>query len=133
MIKGIAHVCFTVGDLDASVAFYVDKLGLKPAFDFLNERGERFGVYLQAGNRTFVELFTGDPAPPAKGQAYRHFCLETDDIQATVSRLRARGAEVTDPEMGSDGSWQAWLGDPDGNRIELHQYTPGSKQASALE
>ncbi len=35
--------------------------------------------------------------------------------------------------MGSDHSWQAWLSDPDGNRVELHQYTPESWQTPALE
>jgi predicted enzyme related to lactoylglutathione lyase len=40
--------------------------------------------------------------------------------------------EITTPALGSDGSWQAWLADPDGNRIELHMYTPESKQAPHL-
>ena len=34
--------------------------------------------------------------------------------------------------MGGDNSWQAWTCDPDGNRIELHQYTPESKQTPSL-
>ena len=59
-------------------------------------------------------------------------CLEVDDIQRAVADLRAAGAELDDPVLGSDGSWQAWLADPDGNRIELHQYTPESKQAKAM-
>jgi predicted enzyme related to lactoylglutathione lyase len=52
-----------------------------------------------------------------------------DDVAAAVKALRAKGVEVTDPKMGTDHSWQAWLSDPDGNRIELHGYTPESKQA----
>lgn len=133
MVKRLAHVCFTVRDLDASEAFYRDKLGLRPAFDFLDAQGERFGVYLHVGGRNFIELFRGDLGEPAGGQSYRHFCLEVDDVEATVAELRSRGVEVTDPKLGSDGSWQAWLSDPDGNRIELHGYTPESKQAPWLE
>lgn len=133
MVKRLAHVCFTVRDLDASEAFYRDKLGLRPAFDFLDAQGERFGVYLHIGGRNFIELFRGDLGEPAGGQSYRHFCLEVDDVEATVAELRSRGVEVTDPKLGSDGSWQAWLSDPDGNRIELHGYTPESKQAPWLE
>lgn len=132
MIKSLAHVCFTVSDLDNSIAFYCDKLGLTPAFDFVNAQGQRFGVYLHVGGRSFVELFRGELAEPAKGQSYRHFCLEVDDIEATVAELRSRGVEVTDPKLGSDNSWQAWLNDPDGNRIELHAYTPESRQAAWL-
>ena len=129
MIKGIAHVCFTVRNLEASIAFYRDKLGMKHAFDFKNDKGERFGVYLLAGHRTFVELFKGQPAEPAKGQSYGHFCIEVDDVARTVTDLRAKGVEISDAKMGSDHSWQAWLSDPDGNRIELHGYTPDSWQA----
>ena len=128
MIKGIAHACYTVRDLDAAVAFYCGKLGLKPAFDFINDKGERFGVYIHAGQRNFIELFKGELAAPAKGQSYRHLCLEVDDLAATVAELRGRGVQVTDAKLGSDNSWQAWITDPDGNRIELHQYTSESKQ-----
>jgi catechol 2,3-dioxygenase-like lactoylglutathione lyase family enzyme len=132
VITGLAHVCFTASDLDASVAFYCDQLGLTHAFDFTNERGERFGVYLSVGGRNFIELFAGELGDRAPGQAYRHLCLEVDDLEATVEALRGAGVEVSDPKLGSDASWQAWLSDPDGNRIELHQYTSESQQAPFL-
>lgn len=133
MIKGIAHVCFTVADLDTAMEFYCDALGLGHAFDFVNDDGERFGVYLKAGRRTFVELFEGEVPEDAKCPSYRHFCLEVDDIESTVAELRERGVEVSDPHYGDDNSWQAWITDPDGNRIELHAYTEESKQAPHLD
>ncbi len=132
MITGIAHACFTVSDLERSIAFYRDGLGMTPAFDFTDENGRRFGLYLHAGGRNFVELFQGQLGEPAEGQSFRHICLEVDDIEATVQELRDRGVEVSDPKLGKDQSWQAWIADPDGNRFELHQYTPESWQAPAL-
>jgi glyoxylase I family protein len=132
MITGIAHTCFTVSNLEQSIQFYRDGLGLTPAFDFVDENGRRFGLYLHAGGRNFVELFEGTLGEPAEGQSFRHICLEVDDIQATVGTLRERGVEVSDPKLGKDESWQAWITDPDGNRFELHQYTPKSWQAPAL-
>ncbi len=128
MITGIAHVCYTVSDLDASETFYRDVLHLRPAFDFRNDSGVRFGLYLHVGGANFLELFQGALSERAPGQPYQHLCLQVDEIQSTVADLRARGADVSDPKLGSDRSWQAWLSDPDGNRIELHQYTPESKQ-----
>lgn len=128
VITGLAHVCFIVSDLDASTKFYTEVLGFTHAFDFTNEQGERFGVYLKVGRRTFVELFQGDPAARAEGQSYQHFCLEVDDFDRTVEALRARGAKITDVSLGLDKSWQAWLEDPDGNRMELHGYTDESQQ-----
>lgn len=130
MITGIAHVCFVVNDLDASLVFYRDSLGLRQAFDFINEAGRRFGVYLHVGGRTFIELFEGKPEQIPGKLSYQHICLEVDDIQTTVAGLMARGIEVSPITLGSDQSWQAWLSDPDGNRIELHGYTPESKQAA---
>ncbi|HET6429844.1 MAG TPA: VOC family protein [Phycisphaerae bacterium] len=133
MITGLAHVCFTVADLDAAEAFYRDKLGFTHAFDFINDAGKRFGVYLHIGGRSFLEMFSGELAAAAKGQSYRHLCLEVDDINATVADLKAKGVEVGEVKLGSDNSYQAWLSDLDGNRIELHGYTPDSRQAPWLK
>ena len=133
MITGLAHVCFVVSDLEASIKFYTEVLGLTPAFDFTDEQGERYGIYLHVGGRTFVELFRGDLAERAPQQSYQHFCLEVEDFEQTVEDLRARGGEVTDVKVGMDHSWQAWVVDPDGNRIELHGYTEESWQAPHLE
>ena len=132
MITGIAHACYTVTDLQRSIAFYRDGLGMVPAFDFVDESGRRYGLYLHAGGRNFVELFEGQPGERAEGQSFRHVCLEVDDIQATVAELRDRGVEVSEPKLGRDQSWQAWITDPDGNRFELHQYTASSWQSPSL-
>lgn len=132
MITGLAHICFTVSDLDRAIAFYRDGLGLKEAFDFINENGKRFGVYLHVGGRNFIELFVGELGERVDKQSYRHMCLEVDDIETTVEALRVRGVEVSPIKLGSDHSYQAWITDPDGNRIELHHYTPESKQTPHL-
>jgi lactoylglutathione lyase/glyoxylase I family protein len=132
MITGLAHVCFVVSDLDASITFYRDKLGLRPAFDFINDKGERFGIYFRLGHRTFLELFRGEVGKPAERPSFQHFCLEVEDIEATVAQMKANGVAVGEVTLGSDNSWQAWLNDPDGNRIELHAYTPESKQVKAM-
>jgi len=129
MIKSLAHVCFVVPDLNASIAFYCGKLGLKEAFDFRNEKNERFGIYLHVGGRSFIELFQSKIDKPAPGQSYQHLCLEVSDIKATVADLKSKGVKVTEIIMGSDNAWQAWIEDPDGNKIELHCYTKESKQS----
>jgi catechol 2,3-dioxygenase-like lactoylglutathione lyase family enzyme len=133
MIIGHAHTCFTVSDLEESLTFYRDKLGLAEAFDFKRESGERYGVYLHLGGRNFIELFEGELQESAEGQSFRHICLEVDDIDGTVADLEAKDVEVSAPKLGRDQSWQAWITDPDGNRIELHQYTPESWQAPSLD
>jgi len=133
MITGIAHACFTVSNLERALEFYCEGLGLSPAFDFVNAEGRRTGIYLHVGGRTFIELFEGALDKPATGGSFRHVCLEVDDIHATVQALRERGVEVSEIKLGKDQSYQAWVTDPDGNRFELHGYTPDSWQAPHLE
>jgi catechol 2,3-dioxygenase-like lactoylglutathione lyase family enzyme len=133
VITNLAHVCFVVNDLQKAIDFYCGKLGLQQAFEFRNEKGELFGVYIKAGPRSFIEIFEKSGSKPAGECSYSHLCLEVDDIEKTVKALRDGGLEVSDPELGCDQSWQAWLADPEGNRIELHAYTPASWQAPWLE
>lgn len=132
MIVGMAHACFVVSDLERSLSFYRDQLGLPEAFSFINDAGHRHGVYLHLGGRNFIELFEGTVEPPATDQSYKHICLEVKDIEGTVADLRSKGVEVSDPKLGTDQSWQAWIVDPDGNRMELHEYTASSWQAPSL-
>ena len=134
MVLGISHLCFRVSDLDAALTFYTDVLGFKHAFDFTRDDGSRFGAYVSCGSRTFMEFFLrGDGEAAAEGaQSYQHVCLEVDDMQKTVDGLRRAGAEVSEPTVGKDGNPQAWLSDPDGNRIELHELRPDGWQLQAL-
>ncbi len=133
MITGLAHVCFIVSDLERSLHFYCDTLGFTPAFEFRNPQGVHTGQYIHCGGRNFIELFQGTLSERATAQSYSHICLEVDDIQATRDALQQGGIEVTEVKLGGDQSYQAWLADPDGNRIELHAYTAASKQAPWLK
>ncbi|MCL2701649.1 MAG: VOC family protein [Phycisphaerae bacterium] len=132
MVKGLAHVCFVVRDLDKAVEFYVDKLGLAMAFEFKHADGRRYGAYLRAGGRCFIELFQGEVTAGDGKASFQHICLEVDDIEKTVAELQARGVEVGPVTLGCDQSYQAWLADVDGNKIELHAYTPDSWQKPHL-
>src|SRR3989339_214522 len=100
MIKGFAHICFIVSDLERSEQFYKDCLGFKAAFDFIDEKRGKFGAYLHINNRCFLELFKGELKPRSEGQAYSHFCLEVEDINNTVKELRAKGIKMTDVILG---------------------------------
>jgi hypothetical protein len=50
------------------------------------------------------------------------------DIEQIISTLRRHGYDVGDKKLGADASWQAWTRDPNGIRIEFHEYTPESMQ-----
>ena len=109
------HVSINVADVEAALRFYTDVLGLevradRPDFGF-------GGAWLDAGGQQ-VHLIEAPP-PAGLGQ---HFALLVGDLDATVAELRERGVDVSDPQpVGS--SRQAFVTDPAGNLVELHQAT----------
>jgi glyoxylase I family protein len=109
----VHHVSINVDDVDAALAFYTDVLGLEPRFD---QPDFGFGgAWLDAGGQQ-VHLIEGTPPGPL-GQ---HFALQVADLDDTIAELRGRAVEVSDPQpVGS--SRQAFVSDPSGNLIELHQ------------
>ncbi len=139
MIRKLAHLCLHTDNLDRLVAFYRDALGLSVKFRFCAADGSVFGAYIACGDTTFVEFFDragaskqwGDGSAPAAvevGNRYGHFCLEVTGLADLHETLIARGINIGPISTGMDGSFQAWLADPDGNRIELMEYTHASAQ-----
>ncbi len=127
MITRLAHVNLMSNDLAASQHFYCDILGLKKGFEFYKD-GKLFGFYLETGDTTFIEIFTQDPLSDEQRPLINHLCLEVADLDAVIESIRATGWTITDKKRGCDQSWQAWITDPCGVRIELMQYTEQSSQ-----
>jgi catechol 2,3-dioxygenase-like lactoylglutathione lyase family enzyme len=110
---GVHHVSLNVADVDAALAFYVGDLGLRQRHD-RPDLGIG-GAWLDAGNQQ-IHLIEA-PVPDNRGQ---HFALLVDDLDAVVEELRGRGLAVGDPTP-IGPSRQAFITDPSGNSIELHQ------------
>ena len=130
MLVDLAHTAFAVQDVEATLAFY-KKLGIEEAFRLHREDGSLMLVYCHIGGDRFLEFFPGGPSPdPARQQSFMHICLATDDIAADVEKIRAAGITI-DKEIkeGLDKNLQAWITDPDGNKIELMQMSPESPQS----
>lgn len=129
MITGIAHVCLGATDLATTERFYCTALGFKKVFEFVRG-GEPVGFYLEVTDKTYVEVFQQDAVEAQANGPIRHICFETANIDAVRRSLEAEGCEATEKRLGADGSWQTWTTDPDGVRIEFHQYTPESSQVT---
>jgi catechol 2,3-dioxygenase-like lactoylglutathione lyase family enzyme len=109
----VHHVSINVDDVDAALGFYTSVLGLVPRRD--RPDFAFGGAWLDAGGQQ-VHLIEKTP-PPGVGQ---HFALQVEDLDATVAELRDRGVDVSDPRPVGP-SRQAFLADPAGNMVELHQ------------
>ena len=137
MITQLAHLNFFSDKPKEMIDFYVHKLGLKIAFTLDNEKGEPFGWYVECGKMTFIEIFDqagavqqwgGSVAELQSGSKYRHLCFEVEDLEKYRSQLIGRDVTISPITVGMDNSKQAWIKDPDGNDIELMEYTPTSFQ-----
>jgi catechol 2,3-dioxygenase-like lactoylglutathione lyase family enzyme len=73
-----------------------------------------------------AEVWGGKVEELAIGTRYRHFCLEVIGLDEFCKELRSKGVQVSDISMGMENSRQAWIADPDGNQIELMEYTHSS-------
>jgi catechol 2,3-dioxygenase-like lactoylglutathione lyase family enzyme len=122
------HVAIRVSDLDRSLEFYHDLLGLPIRDRDRHEAGEVPYVAVAAGGR-HVHLVPTDEEIDVGGE---HLCLlvrsdhveSREEIEDVLERLRERGVTVEDGEpikrYGAYGrAWAAYVRDPDGRRVEL--------------
>jgi len=137
MIRQLAHICFFTNDLNAMHKFYEEKLGLKIKFTLDNPDGKTFGYYFDCGNSTFIEVFDrnmaasqwgGRSEKSVPGNLFQHLCFEVTGLIEYKSKLEKKGLTVSEISTGMDNSKQAWIADPDGNSIELMEYTCKSLQ-----
>lgn len=129
-MAGIGYVILYVADLDASVRFYRDVLGLPYRFtdagyaEFGTE-GTRFALY----ERRRAEWLTGvtvTPGPAAE------IVLVVDDVDADARRLAALGTPVlSGPADRPWGHRTVHIGDPDGFIVELAQEIPRQRSRRA--
>jgi lactoylglutathione lyase/glyoxylase I family protein len=126
-VKQVAHVCIFANDVDETKAFYKDTLGLDPVFNFLRD-GKIFGFYLDAGGRTHVEVFQKGEASFDETNQINHMCLEVENIDDAIAHIQSQNVDITKKKKACDDTYQAWIKDPNGVKIELFEYTDKSAQ-----
>ena len=123
----ILHTMLRVGDLDRSLKFYTEVLGMrllrradfpdgKFTLAFVGYQSEVEGAVLELTFNWGVDKYD-------IGTGYGHVALEVDDACAACDEIKRRGGTVT-PEAGPmkhDSTVIAFVQDPDGYRIELIQ------------
>ena len=133
MITGYAHLALTVKDMEKSVDFYTRVLGCKKAFELPNrETGAPHIVYIHVCKNVFLELFYGGKVRHEWSReviGYNRICINCEDINVVIKQVEAAGWPFdTALKKGGDKFLEAWISDPDGNRIELMQIDPESPQ-----
>lgn len=117
------HTMLRVQDLDASLNFFVDLLGLKLLRRNDYESGRFSLVFLGTGHlddQASVELTWNwdNEEPYGSGRSFGHLAYAVDDIYAVCERLQAGGVTILRPPR--DGR-MAFVKSPDGQSVELLQ------------
>ena len=115
------HTMVRVRDMDESLDFYCDKLGLVELRRMESEQGRFTLIFLAApgDEEAQVELtWNWDPEDYGEGRNFGHLAYEVDDIYATCQRLMDEGVTINRPPR--DGR-MAFIRSPDNISIELLQ------------
>jgi lactoylglutathione lyase len=147
-VTGFFHAGLTVGDMERSLNFYRDILGLEVVSDTTRDGGELaplrevIGVDPQVARVVFLEVpesggvkvelfaYEGLEQQPAAARpwdvAAGHFCLYVDDAEAVLRRLDEQGYKTRNPlktisSGPHEGAKAVYTIDPDGYHVELYQ------------
>jgi len=130
-IKQINHVAIVVEDIDESLAFWRDALGIE-MHEMRDVPAEKSKVAFLPVAGSEIELVqpTSDNSGIAKylvkrGQGMHHVCLEVDDIDGMLAQLKAKGVRLINeqPKTASDGKRYAFIHpeSSSGVLVELYQ------------
>lgn len=120
--RGTDFVCYPVTDMEKSIAFYRDTLGLE-----LVERYEGFWAEFSAPPTTLA-LYRPDDAEAGarREQGGAFIALATESVERSVADLMGQGVPVVKDTFDTPVCWFAIIADPDGNQVALHQRKDGT-------
>ncbi len=126
MIKGMDHVAIVVSDMDRSIKFYSEILGLKIHSDGRKEGGEKKS-FLGTKSETLVALTEDENRGKDRTgfvEGVAHIAFKVDDVERTSKILRERGVQFIEEKLDRGGKKKAYhFIDPDGLELEIYGKT----------
>ncbi len=122
-IRKLDHTRYRVNDIEKTVKFYRDALGLTEVSRHKSPRGSEL-VFLKAPeSEELIEICSYPASGPVQVQPdLTHLCFEVDDLMAYARELEKKGVKLSDgPTKSSTGSVFAFVDAPEGYEVELIQ------------
>lgn len=123
MLKKLLHTRYRVADLEKTIHFYRDVLGLELVRQSKSPRGSELVFFKAPGSEEEIEICKFDESGPVQvGPDLTHLAFEVEDLEAFARHTAALGYPLSDgPTRTSSGSVIAFLDAPEGYEVELIQ------------
>ncbi len=123
MIKKLLHTRYRVTDLERTVAFYRDVLGLEETRRHTSGRGSQLVFFKAPESEEEIEICKYDKSGPVVvGPDLTHLAFEVDDLEKFARQAAAKGYPLSDgPHPNGNGGAIAFIDAPEGYEIELIQ------------
>jgi lactoylglutathione lyase len=121
MVKKLLHTRYRVSDLEKTVAFYRDVLGLEEVRRHTSGRGSQLVFFKAPGSDEEIEICKFDQSGPiVVGPDLTHLAFEVDNIEEFARHSAAKGYPLSDgPHKSPTGSVIAFIDAPEGYEVEL--------------
>lgn len=126
-ITKLLHTRMRVSDMDQTIAFYTNVLGLEVLERKVSPRGSHLAFLRVPNSDELIELCSFPPSGPVKVQEdLVHLAFQVENLDAAMAALQQQGIRITDgPTTSSSGSRFIFIDAPDGYEIELIERPPG--------
>jgi lactoylglutathione lyase len=123
MIKKLLHTRMRVNDLERTVKFYEEALGLKVSRRHTSPRGAQLAFLSVPNSEEEIELCQLANSPSVQVQPdLMHLAFEVENLEQFAAELKAKGFLLSDgPTQAGSGSVIAFIDAPEGYEVELIQ------------
>jgi lactoylglutathione lyase len=128
-VKKLLHTRMRVSDMEQTIRFYTDVLGLEVLERKVSPRGSHLAFIKVPNSEELIELTSFPPSGPVRVQEdLVHLAFQVESLDDAIASLSAKGVKVTDgPTQSSSGSRFIFIDAPDGYEVELIERPPGIK------
>jgi lactoylglutathione lyase len=127
MVKKLLHTRYRVADLEKTVSFYKDVLGLKELRRHTSGRGSQLVFLKPPEGDEEIEICKFDESGPVVvGLDLTHLAFEVDDLEKFAKEAAAKGYPLSDGPHATGSSKIAFIDAPEGYEIELIEHGPQS-------
>lgn len=123
MVKKLLHTRMRVNDIERTIKFYEDALGLKVARRNVSPRGAQIVFLTTPNSEEEIEICQLPNSPSVQVQPdLVHLAFEVEDLAAYTAAIEKKGYKLSDgPTKTSSGSTIAFIDAPEGYEVELIQ------------